>query len=184
MRSARACRGKNCWLAAVRGGRTMLRLASDADVHGDILNGLHRRLPEIDLVRVQDALPEQTPDPEVLAWAAAESRVLITNDRNTMVGFAYQRVAAGEPVPGLITTTNEQSVGSAIDDILLVAVYMPEEEIRGPGRRLPALPGIESRRGKKGPPDACHGSPEGVRATSFFFFCAIKHAPRGARAHA
>ncbi len=33
----------------------MLRLASDADVHGDILNGLHRRLPEIDLVRVQDA---------------------------------------------------------------------------------------------------------------------------------
>jgi len=109
----------------------MLRLASDADVHGDILNGLHRRLPEIDLVRVQDALPEQTPDPEVLAWAAAENRVLITNDRNTMVGFAYQRVAAGEPVPGLIATTNEQSVGSAIDDILLVAVYMPEDEIRG-----------------------------------------------------
>ncbi|MGA2706532.1 MAG: DUF5615 family PIN-like protein [Isosphaeraceae bacterium] len=109
----------------------MLRLASDADVHGDILHGLHRRLPEIDLVRVQDALPEQTPDPEVLAWAAAENRVLITNDRNTMVGFAYQRVAAGEPVPGLIATTNEQSVGSAIDDILLVAVYMPEEEIRG-----------------------------------------------------
>ena len=31
----------------------MLRLASDADVHGDILHGLHRRLPEIDLVRVQ-----------------------------------------------------------------------------------------------------------------------------------
>jgi len=109
----------------------MLRLASDADVHGDILNGLHRRLPEIDLVRVQDALPEQTPDPEVLAWAAAENRVLITNDRNTMVGFAYQRVAAGEPVPGLIATTNEQSVGSAIDDILLVAGYMPEDEIRG-----------------------------------------------------
>ena len=33
----------------------MLRLASDADVHGDILRGLQRRLPEIDLVRVQDA---------------------------------------------------------------------------------------------------------------------------------
>ena len=33
-------------------------------------------------------------------------------------------------MPGLIATTNEQSVGSAIDDILLVAEYMPEEEIR------------------------------------------------------
>jgi hypothetical protein len=45
----------------------MLRLASDADVHGGILHGLHRRLPEIDLVRIQDALPEGTLDPEVLA---------------------------------------------------------------------------------------------------------------------
>jgi hypothetical protein len=108
----------------------MLRQASDADVHGEIVRGLRRRLPEIDLVRVQDAFPEGTPDPEVLAWAADENRVLITNDRNTMVGFAHQRVAAGETVPGLIVTTNEQSIGSAIDDVLLVAEYMPEEEIR------------------------------------------------------
>jgi hypothetical protein len=108
----------------------MLRLASDADVHGEILRGLHRRVPELDLVRVQDALPDGTPDPEVLVWAAAENRILITNDRNTMVGFAYQRVAAGEQVPGLIVTTHEQSIGSAIDDILLLAEYMPEEEIR------------------------------------------------------
>ena len=126
----RASRGRSCWHAAVPGRRPMLRLASDADVHGEIIRGLRRRLPEIDLVRAQDALPEGTPDPEVLAWAAAENRVLITNDRNTMVGFAYQRVAAGEPVPGLIATTNEQSIGSAIDDILLIAEYMPEEEIR------------------------------------------------------
>src|SRR5207237_4923839 len=98
----------------------MLRLASDADVHGDIIRGLRRRLPAIDLVRVQDALPEGTPDPEVLAWAATEDRILITNDRNTMVGFADQRVAARDPVPGLIATTHEQSIGSAIDDILMV----------------------------------------------------------------
>jgi hypothetical protein len=108
----------------------VLRLASDADVHGDITRGLRRRLPVIDLLRVQDALPDGTPDPEILAWAAGENRVLITNDRNTMVGFAYQRAAAGEPVPGLIATTNEQSIGSAIDDILLIAEHMPEEEVR------------------------------------------------------
>ena len=108
----------------------MLRLASDADVHGDIIRGLRRRLPDIDLVRAQDALSEGTPDPEILAWAAAENRILITNDRNTMVGFAYQRVKAGEPVPGLIATTNEQSIGLAIDDILLIAEYTPEEVIR------------------------------------------------------
>jgi predicted nuclease of predicted toxin-antitoxin system len=108
----------------------MLRLASDADVHGEIIRGLRRRLAAIDLLRVQDALPETTPDVEILAWAATQNRILITNDRNTMVGFAYKRVAAAEPVPGLIVTTNEQSIGAAIDDILLVAEYMPEEEIR------------------------------------------------------
>ena len=108
----------------------MLRLASDADVHGDIIRGLSRRLPEMDLVRVQDALPEGTADPGVLAWVAGENRILITNDRNTMVGFAYQRVAAREVMPGLIATTNKQSIGSTIDDILVIAEYMPEEEIR------------------------------------------------------
>jgi predicted nuclease of predicted toxin-antitoxin system len=102
----------------------MLRLASDADVHGEIIRGLRRRLPELDLARAQDDLPEGTPDSEVLAWAAAENRVLITNDRNTMVGVAYERVAAGEPVPGLIATTNEQSIGAAIDDTLLITEYM------------------------------------------------------------
>jgi hypothetical protein len=47
-----------------------------------------------------------------------------------MVGFAYQRVAKEESVPGLIVTNNEQSIGSAIDDILLVTEYMSEKEIR------------------------------------------------------
>jgi len=108
----------------------MLLLASDADVHGDIIRGLRRRQPDIDLVRSQDALPEGTPDVEILAWAAAENRVLITNDRNTMVGLARQRLAAAEPGPGLIATTNQQSIGSAIDDILLIMEYMPAEEIR------------------------------------------------------
>jgi len=46
-----------------------------------------------------------------------------------MVGFAYERVAAGEGVPGFIVTTNEQSIGSAIEDILLIAECMPAEEI-------------------------------------------------------
>lgn len=108
----------------------MLRLASDADVHGDIIRGLRRRLPQIDLVRIQEVLPEGTPDTEVLSWATTENRVLVTNDRATMVGFVYQRVAAGLPMPGLIVTTNEQTIGSAIGDILLVAQCMLEQEIR------------------------------------------------------
>jgi predicted nuclease of predicted toxin-antitoxin system len=108
----------------------MLRLASDADVHGEIVRGLRRRSPLADLVRAQDARPEGTQDPEILAWAASENRVLITNDRNTMVGFAYERVTKGANVPGIIVTTNLQSVGSAIEDILLIADFLSESEMR------------------------------------------------------
>ena len=108
----------------------MLRLASDADVHGDIIRGIRRRVPEIDLVRIQDVLPEGTPDFLVLSWAAAENRVLITNDRNTMVGLAYERQAAGIAVPGVIVTTNHQAIGSAIDDLLFIAENTSEEEMR------------------------------------------------------
>jgi hypothetical protein len=108
----------------------MLRLASDADVHGDIIRGLRRRVPAIDLVRVQDSLPEGTPDHLVLAWATSENRVLITNDRNSMIGVAYSRMSSGEPAPGVIATTNAQSVGTAIEDILLIAEFLSEEEIR------------------------------------------------------
>jgi hypothetical protein len=123
----------------------MLRLATDADVHGDLIRGLRRHWPGIDLVRVQDALPEGTADPGVLAWAAEQGRIVITNDRNTMVGFAYQRVAAGKPQPGLIVTTNSQSIGSAIRDILLLAESMSEARIKGATRGVPALQGIAGR---------------------------------------
>ena len=73
----RVFHGKSWLPVAATGRRPMLRLASDANVHGEIVRGLRRRLPEIDLVRVQDALPEGTPNPNVLAWTAAENRVLV-----------------------------------------------------------------------------------------------------------
>ncbi len=108
----------------------MLRLASDADVNGAIIRGLYRRRPSIDLVRAQDALPVGAPDSEVLSWAASVGRVLITNDRKTMVSHARRRAAVGEPIPGLIATTNRQPIGSAIDDVLHIADCMSDEEIR------------------------------------------------------
>jgi hypothetical protein len=108
----------------------MLRLASDADVDGRIIRGLRRFQPDLDLKRAQDALPEGTPDPDVLAWAGAEQRVLITHDRSTMVGHARKRSAAREPLPGVVVTTDAQTVGEAIEDILIIAHCMAENEIK------------------------------------------------------
>jgi uncharacterized protein (DUF433 family) len=52
--SAPVSHGRSFWRAGVPGSQAMLRLASDADVNGHIIDGLRRHLPEIDLARAQD----------------------------------------------------------------------------------------------------------------------------------
>jgi hypothetical protein len=108
----------------------MLRLVSDEDVPGDILRGLWRRVPGLDLVRVQDVGLGHTPDEAILAWAAVENRVVVTKDRGTLVGSAWSRVAAGQTMPGVLALLPHAAIGRAIDDILLVAQCYGEEEMR------------------------------------------------------
>src|SRR5205823_782273 len=108
----------------------MLKLASDADVHGGLIRGLQLANTPPDLVRVQDALPEGTLDPDVLEWAAGEKRILITHDRQTMVGYAYARVRNDQLMPGLIVVSDRQSVGAALGDIILIADSYTEDEMR------------------------------------------------------
>ena len=62
----------------------MLLLASDENFNGDIVRGLLRRHPALDLVRVQDVDLMQTPDSEILEWAANQGRVLLSHDVSTV----------------------------------------------------------------------------------------------------
>ena len=50
----------------------MTRLLTDENFDGDIVRGLLRRMPDLDVVRVQDVGLAETPDPNILAWAAAD----------------------------------------------------------------------------------------------------------------
>jgi predicted nuclease of predicted toxin-antitoxin system len=79
----------------------MLRLAADENVNADIVRGLRRRFPELDLLRVQDVGLSGADDAAVLAWAARERRILLTHDVSTLVGLALKRVADGQPMPGI-----------------------------------------------------------------------------------
>jgi Domain of unknown function (DUF5615) len=108
----------------------MLRLVSDEDVHDDIIRGLRRREPALDVVRVVDVAPNHTPDPVILGWAANNERVLLTGDLNTMVGFAWDRVGAGLPMAGVLALLENVGIGRVIDDILLVALCYAADEIK------------------------------------------------------
>lgn len=79
----------------------MLRLLSDENFNGEIVRGLFRANPTIDLVRVQDVGLLAADDPAILASAAETGRVLLTHDIATMPSFAYDRMSAGQPMPGV-----------------------------------------------------------------------------------
>jgi hypothetical protein len=106
----------------------MLRLASDEDFDGDIVRGLRRRLPELDLVRVQDAGLSSAGDPDVLEWAAHERRVLLTHDFDTLIGYAWDRVRARLPMWGIVAVPQSVSTGVAIDALELFAVVSLDDE--------------------------------------------------------
>jgi predicted nuclease of predicted toxin-antitoxin system len=108
----------------------MLRLLSDEDIPTSIISGLRKREAGLDVVRVQEVGLRTAEDPIILKWAAAESRVLITRDRQSMIGHAYDRVASGELMPGLIVLAEDLSTGQAIDQILMAAVCCSAEEVR------------------------------------------------------
>jgi predicted nuclease of predicted toxin-antitoxin system len=106
----------------------MLRLVSDEDVHDDVIRGLRRREPSLDIVRVVDVGLDHAPDPDILTWAAAEGRVVVTGDLNSMVGFAWSRVRSRQLMPGVLALLENIGARRVIDDILLVAMcYTPEE---------------------------------------------------------
>lgn len=108
----------------------MLLLLSDEDAHGPIVKGLLRVEPRLDLVRARDVGLGSATDVDVLEWAAAHGRVVITHDRNTLVSHAYDRVRRGLPMPDVIVMDDDRSEGDVIEGALIVAACYSQEEMR------------------------------------------------------
>jgi hypothetical protein len=115
----------------------MLRLAADENFNGDIVRGLLRRNPKLDIVRVQDVGLSGANDPSVLQWAADQGRVIVTHDISTLAKHAFDRIAAGQPMPGVFEVKSVAPVGQAIDDLILLAECSVDGEWEGQVRFLP-----------------------------------------------
>ena len=115
----------------------MLLLAADENFNGDIVRGLLRHRPTLNIVRLQDVRLSGAEDPVVLAWAAQEGRVLLTHDVSSITRYAYERIQAGQPMPGVFEVSRDLPVGRAIAEILLLAECSLEREWEGQVRYLP-----------------------------------------------
>lgn len=108
----------------------MIRLLIDEDVHRSIFQGLRRRLPDADIVRVQNVGMLSIPDADILEWAAAEARVVVTADKKSVAAEAWNRVANGLPVAGVAMLRPMLTIGQAIQEIELLAVISTPDDLR------------------------------------------------------
>ena len=109
----------------------MLRLAADENFNGDVIRGLVRRYPDLDIVRVQDVGLSGVDDPTLLEWCAENGRILLTHDVQTMIGFAYARVERNEAMPGIVVAAQTLPIGQVIDNLSLLVECGYEGEREG-----------------------------------------------------
>jgi hypothetical protein len=115
----------------------MLFLAADENFNNDIVRGLLRRKPDLDIVRIQEEGLSGAEDQAVLEWAAQNGRILLTHDVSTITHYAYDRVRSGKPMPGIFEVSRDIPINIVIDDILLLAEYSVDGEWEGQVRYLP-----------------------------------------------
>jgi len=115
----------------------MLRLAADENFDNDIVRGVLRRNPRVDIVRIQDEGLCGADDPSVLDWAARSGRVVLSHDVRTLTRYAYERVRAGNSMSGVVEVGRGVALAQAIEDILLLAECSEEGEWEGQVLYLP-----------------------------------------------
>lgn len=115
----------------------MIRLAADENFNNNIVRGILRRNPEIDIIRVQDAGLGGADDPVILEWAAQNNRVLLTHDVATITGYAYERVVNGLVMSGVFEVRRNVPLNRAIEEILLITEFSLEGEWEGQVHYLP-----------------------------------------------
>jgi Domain of unknown function (DUF5615) len=115
----------------------VIAFVADEDFDNDIVRGILLRLPDLDMVRVQDMGLLGESDPEALKWAAREKRVLLTHDIRTMRRYAYFCLEAGLPMSAVFVVPQSLPIGQAIDEVVLLAECSLEDEWEGQVRFLP-----------------------------------------------
>lgn len=101
---------------------------TDENFSGIILRGLVRRLPNLDIVRVQDVGLLHAADPVILEWAAHEGRILLTHDVTTVTTYAVQRMEQNLLMPGVVQVMSTAYVKTILDDLeLLILCSEPND---------------------------------------------------------
>ena len=114
----------------------MVRLQADANLNQIILLAVRRREPAVDFQTATEAGLAGLLDPEVLACAAQDGRVLVTHDRRTMPQHFAAFITTATSA-GVLIIPQHLSVAAAVDDLLLIWHVTEAEEWINQIRSLP-----------------------------------------------
>jgi hypothetical protein len=97
-----------------------VRFLADADLNKSIVTGVVRREPSVDFLTAHAAGLHRKMDPEVLALAAAQKRVLVSHDAGTMPAHFQALRKEGRQSAGVFLVPQSLDMGAAIEELLLV----------------------------------------------------------------
>ncbi|MBW4479399.1 MAG: DUF5615 family PIN-like protein [Tolypothrix brevis GSE-NOS-MK-07-07A] len=106
---------------------TKVRFQADADLRQAIVVGATRRQSNLDFQSANEARLEGIKDPEVLAIAARDGRVLVTHDRKTMP-TEFGQFVVSQTSSGVLIISQSLPISEAIDALILVWEASTAEE--------------------------------------------------------
>src|SRR5437762_1021331 len=98
----------------------MIRFLADADLNHGIVKGCRRQEPAMDFLAANEARLQKVPDPEVLALAAQQNRILVTHDFKTMPRHFGEFLMTRSPVQACFWSVSMRRFGEVIDELVLI----------------------------------------------------------------
>jgi hypothetical protein len=93
------------------------RFLADNDLNDAIVLGVLRREPSADFVRPRELRIETWPDSDIIEYAARHNWLVVSHDVNSMTAAAYDRLANGTTMNGLLLVHQRQAILPIIESL-------------------------------------------------------------------
>jgi Domain of unknown function (DUF5615) len=98
----------------------VIRFLADASLHHAIVTGCLRREPAIDFLSAHEARLEGVPDPDVLAFATHQNRILVASDLRMMPRHFGNFLGANGQCAGVFLVRQRAPLADVIEALVLV----------------------------------------------------------------
>lgn len=104
------------------------RFLGDNDLNDVIVRMALRQEPAMEFLPVRDAGLTAASDAEVLEYSARNGFIVVSHDVGTMPAAAEARLAAGEPMPGLLVVRQRQPIPPVVESLVTIWAASEAEE--------------------------------------------------------